>query len=255
MLQHRLVGYLRTVLPAVLVAAAPAAAAAQETTVFGVGATEGDGTHLGLVGASLRPDGLGLKPVVGLQLYGLRYDAGESLLGEEQNGTVFAVTPSVGLEYRLPGGSVGARVGYSFQQRDSETDEDADLPFIQGEGGRSGVTTSVQANYWAGAPELQGIASYNWESEYVWSQAQALVPVAQMSRGGNVALGGEVIWQGQTESGLESRASSLQVGPVVRFSNGRNFLVSLGSGYKNNNGDRDDTYYARITAVRYGIGF
>lgn len=247
---HRTFGYLRTVLPAVLLAAAPAAVAAQELTVYGVGATEGDGTHLGLVGGSLRPEGLGLKPVVGLQLYGLRYDA-----GNDESGTVFAVTPSAGLQYRLAGGSVEGRVGYSFQQRDEDTPEDADLPFIQGEGGRSGVTTTVQANYWASAPELQGIASYNWASEYVWSQAQALVPVVQLESGGNLALGGEVIWQGEMDGDQDTRSRAVQVGPVVRFSNGRNFLVSLGGGYKDNNNDRDDTYYARITAVRYGIGF
>lgn len=248
MRSHHVFGCLRRVLPALLLAATPAAA--QEATVLGVGTTDGDGTHLGLVGGSIRPVGLGLKPVVGLQMYSLRYDA-----GNDESGKIFAVTPSVGLQYRLPGGSVEGRVGYSFQQRDEGTDIDADLPFIQGEGGRNGMTTSLQANYWASAPTLQGIASYNWRSEYLWSQAQALVPVAQLERRGDIAVGGEMNWQGQLASGLDDRARVFQVGPVVRFSNGRNFQVSLGGGYKNNNAGREDTYYARITAVRYGIEF
>lgn len=232
---------------ALLLAAAPDARA-QEATVYGVAGYDGDETNIQLVGGTVRAAGRGLKPVVGLQAYRLGYESGT------ESTTVLAVTPSVGAEYRGAGGSVGARVGYTFQSREDDQ-EGVDAPFIGGEGGRSGIVTSVQANTWSTPAELQGIASYNWESEYAWTQAQAVVPVARL-RTGTVGLGAEAVFEGQTSSDNGSEYRAFQVGPVLRFNNGRSFLVTLSGGYKSTNvEDRDDTYYTRLSVVRYGIGF
>jgi len=237
---------LRAILPLLAVAAAvasPRTSSAQEATVYAVAGADGNDTNILLAGATVRPSGLGLQPVVGLQAYRLGYDAG----GTEGNTTVLAVTPSIGAEYRTTGGAIGGRVGYSFQDRD------VDAPFIGGAGGRSGVVTTLQANSWAGNRELQGIASYNFGSDFLWSNAQVVLPVARAGFG-NVGVGAEVVWEGEMDGGDGTEYRAFEVGPVVRVANGRNLAVTLGGGLKNSN-LRDDTYYARLSVVRYGIEF
>lgn len=232
----------RLTAPALLVVAMalPRLAAAQELTAYATASLDGHQTSIGLIGASVRAAGLGLRPVVALQVYRLQYDAG----GTVGDVTVVSVGPSAGVSYRTSGGAVEGRVGYNFQ---SEEDEDV---LQEGEGGGGGVTTSVQALSWASRPELQGIASYNWGSEYLWSTAQALVPIRELNPGG-IAVGGEVVWQGNV--GAEDRDyQSWQVGPVLRWSTGRESSVIVGAGYKDSN-SRDATWYARIGLVKYGI--
>jgi len=225
-----------------MMAAAAGSLAAQNLTVYGSAGVDGDETNIQLIGGTVRFGEAGWAPEVGLQGYHLGYDAGSD------NRTVWAVTPSVGASYRMPVGQVGARVGYSFQ-----SDDDGGVPVFEGEGGGSGVVASAQGNYWGPGPELQGIASYNFGSDYIWTNAQALLPVAQMAGGGRVSAGGEVVWQGGTDSGA---GNAIQLGPVVKLSTGRNFSVNAGAGWKHFGGgssDRDDTWYARIGAVKYGI--
>ncbi|HEX8392994.1 MAG TPA: hypothetical protein VF665_11600 [Longimicrobium sp.] len=246
-----MMGRAMRVLAALAVIAATArGAAAQEVTAFVTGSVDGHDSNIALVGASARPAGLGLKPVVALQVYRLNYEAGDENVG------VWSVTPSVGAAYRTSGGQVEGRVGYNFQSGEDDSDDDVDLPFGEsvGEGGgRSGVVTSVQAQSWAARPELQGIASYNWRSEYIWSQAQAVLPVVQLNSGGNIGVGGEVVYQGQTTSpDIGERYSAVQVGPLVRWSTGRESSVLVGGGYKDSS-TRGGTWYARVAFVRYGI--
>lgn len=228
---------------AALVAAAllPRTGAAQELTAYATASVDGNDTNIELIGASLRPAGLGLRPVVALQVYRLQYDGGTS--GDV---TVLSVGPSVGASYRMPGGAVEGRVGYNFQSEDDEVE----APVQEGEGGGSGVTTSVQALSWASRPELQGIASYNWGSEYLWSTAQALLPIRELNPG-SLAVGGEVVWQGNVGSD-DSDYESWQAGPVLRWSTGHDSSVTVGAGYKDSN-SRDATWYARIGLVKYGI--
>ncbi|HET7231859.1 MAG TPA: hypothetical protein VFJ16_17740 [Longimicrobium sp.] len=216
-------------------------AAQANLTVYATAGVDGAETHIELIGGTARFGGAGLAPEVGLQGYHLGYDAGT------ENREVWAVTPSAGLSYRMSTGQVGARVGYSFQNEDVVT------PVLEGEGGGSGVVASAQGNYWGAGPELQGIVSYNFGSDYVWSQAQALVPVASMgSSGGRLSAGGEAVWQGSTDSG---GGNAVQLGPVLKLSTGHNFSVNVGGGWKHFGGGstRDDTWYARIGAVKYGI--
>jgi predicted porin len=235
---------------ALLLLLAPAAAA-QEATLYGVAGADGDDTNIVLAGATVRPAGAGLRPVVGLQAYRLGYDRG----GTDGSTQVLAVTPSAGLEYRGSGGSVGGRVGYTFQSADDDNGTDVDAPFIGGEGGRSGIVTSVQANTWSTPAELQGIASYNWASEYIWTQAQAVVPVARVSAG-TIGVGAEAVFQGETSNDGGSAYRAYELGPVLRFNNGRSFLVTLSGGLKSTNvEDRDNTYFARVSVVRYGLNF
>jgi hypothetical protein len=233
----------RMMAPALLVLAAlPRLAAAQELTAYATASLDGNDTNIGLIGASVRAAGLGLRPVVAVQVYRLQYDAG----GTDADVTVLSVGPSAGLSYRTPGGSVEGRVGYNFQ-----SDDDESVPVQEGEGGGgSGWTTTVQALSWATRPELQGIASYNWGSDYLWSTAQALVPIRQLDPG-SIAVGGEVVWQGNVGSD-DSDYESWQAGPVARWSTGHDSSVTVGAGYKDSN-TRDATWYVRLGLVKYGI--
>jgi hypothetical protein len=213
-------------------------ATAQELTVFGTGASDGDGTNIQLLGVSARPEGLGLKPVIGLQVYRLGYD-----VAPDGDATVWAITPSAGLQYRGTGGAVEGRVGYNFQ------DSEVNAPFIEGEGGGSGVTTTLLASSWATRPELQGVASYSWNSDFLWTQGQATLPVVSLNPG-NLGVGAEAIYQTDASSGADYHA--LELGPVLRYNNGRNLILQLGAGWKSSNVS-DDTYYARLTMVSYGL--
>lgn len=214
--------------------AVPAGAAAQELTAYATASV--DQSNIQLVGASVRPAGLGLRPVLAVQAYRLGYESGD------ETTTVWSVGPSVGGSYRMEGGQLEGRVGYNFQSDDVDG---ADF----GEGGGSGFTTAVQAISWATRPELQGIASYSWGSEYLWSQAQAIVPVMELDPGA-IGVGGEVVWQGNMGGGGDYEA--YQVGPVVRWSTGHDSSLLVGAGYKDSS-SRDATWYARIGFVKYGV--
>jgi len=238
-------GFARRVLPLLAVSGALALAgpvAAQSLTVYGTAGLDGADTNIQLLGATARFGGAGLAPEVGVQGYHLGFDAGT------ETRSVWAVTPSVGASYRLPVGQVGARVGYSFRTDDA----DDPTPIIEGEGGQSGVMVSAQGNYWGPGPELQGIATYNFGADYVWTQAQALVPLIPLPPG-RLSGGAEVVWQGSTESG---GGNAIQLGPVIKFSTGHNFSVNAGGGWKHFGGSstRDDTWYAHVGFVKYGIG-
>lgn len=225
--------------PAALAMGAPAGA--QEATVYATGSIDGYETSIVLVGTSVRAGGLGIQPVAGLQVYRLDYQSGAVNVGR------WSVMPSVGVANRFATGSVEARVGYAF------TDEDTDAPFVDAEGGSGGVNTAVHGNYWGSggtSPELQGIASYSWGSEYLWSQVQAAVPVLQLGAG-RVSVGGEAVWQGQLAG--DDRYSSRQLGPLVKWSTGHDSAITLGGGWKDSN-SREPTWYARIGLVKYGIG-
>jgi hypothetical protein len=221
--------------------AAAGSAATQNLTVYGTAGLDGNDTHIELLGATARFGGLGLAPEIGVQGYHLGFDAGTT------THSVWAITPSAGASFRMPMGQVGARVGYSFQ-----SDDGGGVPIIEGEGGGSGVVASAQANYWGPGPELQGIASYNFGAEYVWTQAQALVPLIPLPPG-RLSGGAEVVWQGSTQSG---GGNAIQLGPVLKFSTGHNFSVNAAGGWKHYGGGttRDDTWYAHVGFVKYGIG-
>lgn len=212
----------------------PAAAAAQDYTLYTVGAVDGDDATLGLVGLSVRPEGYGWKPVASLQLYRLGYPSGVDDV------TVWSVTPALGLGYRTTAGSVEGKVGYSFQDRDRDV---ADVLFL--EGGEGGLKTSVQANYWGSEPELQALGSYGWEENSLYSLAQATYAVAQLQPG-KISVGGEVAWQGDLGNPDEYR--STQVGPVLRWSSGEGLISALSGGWKDSN-FTDDTWYLKLLFV------
>lgn len=213
---------------------------AQDVTVYGTAGVDGNHTNIELVGGTARFGGLGLAPEVGVQGYHLGYHTGTG------NRDAWAVVPSAGVSYRLPVGQVGARVGYSFQSNDN-----GGVPVLEGAGGGSGVVVNAQGNYWGPGPELQGIVAYNFGPDYLWTEASATVPVLPMPPG-RLSVGAEVVGEGVTSGGS---GSAFSVGPLVKWSSGHNWAVSAGAGGKFYSGgaNRDNTWYAHVGLVKYGI--
>lgn len=230
------------VLVAVALAAAPSALAAQwAPTWVGVAETSGDDVTLLLGSASLSPQGQGLKPVVGLQAYWL----------ETEGGSTWSATPSAGLIMRGSTGAVQGRVGYAFREEDDEG-----IPIFGGD--EAGVVTSMQADYWdAGAFGLQGIGSYNWGSEYVWTRARATVRVMELDMGGAIHVGPEFVYQGELgdEEPLDPNYSSIQLGPVLQWHSGNRLIGAVGAGWKKIDDDfvgpddDESTWYLRLELV------
>lgn len=212
--------------------AMPAAASAQDFTLYSVGAVDGDDVNLGLVGVSVRPEGYGWKPVGSLQVYRLGYPSGT------EDVTIWSVTPAVGLGYRASTGSVEGKIGYAFQEEDQ-----GDVLFF--EGGEGGVKTSVSANYWGGEPEVQGLASYGWAENSLYTQAQAVYGIANLNPG-KISVGGEAAWQGDLGNADEYR--SMQFGPVLRWSTGGGVISALSGGWKDSN-TSEDTWYMKVLFV------
>ncbi|HEU0298160.1 MAG TPA: hypothetical protein VFR37_01875 [Longimicrobium sp.] len=227
---------------AALAAAMPGAAAAQDEfdgprinyTLYGGAAVDGYETNIQILGATVRPSGNGLRPMAGLQAYRLGFE--DATGGTE----VFAVNPSVGGGYFTPDGQVSAMVGYSF------VNEDVPVPVFGGGGGESGLTTSVQGLYWGASPDVEAIAAYSWEPEYLWTNLVVAQPVMGMGNG-TLSLGVDGVYEEQM---IENGSSAYSVGPLVRWSNDLNLGVTLAGGYRKAE-DRESTWYVRLGAAFY----
>ena len=210
----------RAALPLVAVLALAAAPAAGQwgTTWIGVAETSGDDVTLLLAGASFSPAGLGLRPVVGVQAHWL----------DLPSGSRWGVGPSAGLVMRAPTGALQGRIGYSFRSGD-----DGGIPIFDGGGG--GFTTSAQADYWdAGAFGLQGIGSYSWGSDYLWTRARGTVRVMELDFGGGIHVGPEFVYQGEMadDDGDGKQYAATQIGPIIQWHSGNNLIAGFGAGWK-----------------------
>lgn len=226
--------------------AAAAPAAAQDATVYATGSVDGNSTGIGLLGVSVRGGGLGLQPVGVLQAYYLKYEVPGATVDDGVDVSLVGLQPQVGLAWYGVGGEIEGRVGYSLVSFSGDEDEDGGV-VLESEAGGEGFTTSVQAQTWSTKPELLGLASYNWGSDYLYTQGQAVLPL------GGFGVGAEAVWQQQFGDGdFEYRSTA--VGPLVRFGLGPKASVTLAGGYKDDN-VRDPTWYARLTVVRWGFTF
>lgn len=207
--------------------AATAPADAQQVTGTLVGQTAGDDVSL-LLGDVTGAWGAGrLRPVASLQAYMVAFDAGT---GTNQ---LYAVQPAVGLRSQSRSGFVQGLVGYSFQTVDEATVS----PFFGG--GEDGVVTTLHAEHWGtGALALQGIATYNWGGDFLWSRLRGTGAVLRRPSG-TLQVGAEAGWQGNTgDGGYEAT----QVGPVVRWVTDR-WSGAIAGGWKGLAGAQEDTWY------------
>jgi hypothetical protein len=226
-------------------AVAPPAAAAQDEldemdgprisyTVYAGAGFDGYETGIQIAGATVRPSGNGIRPMVGLQAYRLGFDSGAGGTTE-----VFAVSPSVGVGYFTPDGQVSGMLGYAFVNEETPV-------FIGGGGGESGLTTAVQALYWGADPDVETIAAYSWEPEYLWTNAIVSQPVLAVGPG-SLSLGVDGVYEKQMSTG---GSSAYSLGPAVRWSNEENLGVTLAGGYRKAEA-RDATWYVRLGGAFY----
>lgn len=195
--------------------------------------TAGDDITLIYTQVSVQPDRRGWIPIASLSVYRL----------DTPGGGTWSGTPAVGMKYRASTGMVSGKIGYSFQ------DEENVFPFFGGSG--RGISTSVHAEHWGtGRFGLQGIGSYNWGSDYLWSRGRATARVADLEPG-SVHLGGEAVWQGQMEDPVIGEGyQATQLGPVVQFiSRNDGPIVALGGGWKDDNVGTESTWYAKAELV------
>jgi hypothetical protein len=229
---------------AAVLAAAPGAAAAQDEfddgprinyTLYGGVAVDGYDTNIQILGGSVRPAGTGLRPMAGISVYRLGYE-------DPPNGNtdVYAVNPSIGGGYFTEDGQVSAMVGYSL------VNDDNPVPVFGGGGGGSGVTTALQALYWGADPDVEAIAAYSWEPEYLWSNVVVVQPILALGNG-TLGVGLDGVYEEQmTPTGR----SAYSIGPAVRWTNDLNLGVTLAGGYRKAE-TRDATWYVRLGGAFY----
>ena len=219
---------------AAIVAIVPATLEAQTITGYAVGYVDGDETGLGLLGAQVRPGGLGLQPVGSLEAFVVGYPG-----PLDEQTSLWSISPGAGIHYAAENGAFSARGGYQFVL----DDDTEDSPFFAG--GESGPFATVQGQYWGITPIVEGLATYNFVSSFLWTQAQAYVPLFPVPPG-SIDVGAEYVFQGDLD---DDDSHAQLIGPLVRWATGTGAFVFLSGGWKNNLGPADNTWYGRATVV------
>ena len=217
---------------AILALALASPLAAQDMSATVVAETGGDDVNM-LLGDLTGTFGSGrILPVISAQAYVVSFPVGD---GSDE---IYAFAPAVGVRARSETGFLQGTVGYSLQSGAGDG-----FPFFGG--GTDGVTTGVHAEYWGtGAIGLQGIGSYNWGSEYLWSRGRGTFAVADLDDGA-IQLGAEAVWQGDMGSDAGAGYEALQLGPVFRWVTPR-LATGLSGGWKSVDGAADDTWYLHL---------
>lgn len=215
--------------------AAPPELEAQEVTTYVVGYADGDETTLGLLGALVRPGGLGWQPVGSLEGYILGFPQGE------ETATLWSISPGVGVQYAATNGAFTARGSYQFVGGDDEQGDGGD--FFGG--GESGPAATLQAQYWGSRPAVEALATHNFGSNFLYTQLQAYLPIIAAPPG-SIDLGAEYSFQGDFDDD-DTRAQMF--GPLIRWASGTGIFTSLSGGLKNNLGPADNTWYGRVAVV------
>jgi hypothetical protein len=200
--------------------------------VLGVAQVDTKGTIYGLGGLSASMSGLGLTPIVGVQVSDLNMNP----TGGRQN--VFGVKPYVGLGYALSGGELSGDVGYLWSNKTGN------FPFT-GTGGSvsKGTVLSGAWDYWGtGGPwGHQLLGSYNFGGKDFWGRAQVT----------------KRYWQdgaAQRRFGVEVAAlhgngySGYQPGVIWQMHNGKGFILVLGAGAEIYKKSSDNAGYFKIEA-------
>jgi hypothetical protein len=226
-------------LAAVLAALTSRISGAQSLATYGSAEAAGHGEGSLFLGSTLSAGGPGISPFVSAYVQTYRYRSGP---GTYANATAFA--PAVGLSYGTPVGAVSASLGYNFISSST-----SNVGFIGLQGGNEGSAfTTLQGNYWGDGDEaVQGIVSYSFRSQYVWSRLRAGHRVGTSP----VFLGGEAVWQG-TSNGripgttLTYSAHRYQFGPTIEYRFTPEFRLGGAAGYKGGDNNYPGTGYVSV---------
>jgi hypothetical protein len=223
-------------------------AAAQSLAVYGGVEAAGLGESSALLGASVAGSGLGLSPVFSLTGQTYRFRTFPS--GFE---TATAISPLIGLQHNDGRTLLMGGVGYSWVS--------SDVPLVApGVGLPTGTEDSPfilgQVNHWGdGNRDIQAIASYAFEPQYLWSRGRA----AHRFYATPIFLGGEVVAQGSpghdvdvaTPGGGTVRVStgsfwSFNVGPTAQYRFTENFRVLGAAGVRLGTNDQPTSGYGKL---------
>ena len=202
---------------AVLAAIVSLPAGAQSLATYGSAEVAGYGEGSLFLGSTLGlPGGRGLSPFVAGYVQTYRYRTGAN-----SHATATAFAPSVGLSYGMPTGNVSGSIGYNFTNTDV-----SNVPIVGLQGGNTAsLFSTFQANYWGdGNQAVQGIVSYAYRSQYLWSRARAAHRLGTSPWFG----GGEFVYQGSNKINQHR----YQVGPTIEYRFTPAFRLGGAAGYK-----------------------
>ena len=157
----------------------------------------------------------------------------------------WGLTPAAGLGYYTSGGLIKGTLGWAVRDDDNGNEVD-----VFG-GSNNGLHTGIQTEFWGdGEWGLQGLASYNWGSDFLWSRARVARRIMQSSSGGSTSLGAELGWQTVADDGDlidDNEYEATMIGPVLLFNRPSGMSWALGAGVKlTEPGPDDSTWYAKV---------
>lgn len=206
---------------------------AQALATFGSAEIAGFGEGSALIGTSLSTGRQGLGPVASVTAQTYRYRSGLNAHSQ-----AYAVSPSLGLQYSMPGSAVQGSLGYTFVN----TDVPATLVGLES-GPKNGAFVSGQYNYWGeGENTAQAIANYGLASEYYWTRLRAAHRLAPSAT--PVYVGAELVFQGTQKDNAD--VSRYQVGPTIEYRVTPSFRLGGSAGYRGGNNNAAGSGYARI---------
>jgi hypothetical protein len=174
----------------------------------------------------------GVRPLISVGAHYVVIDQGDNSWG---------LTPAGGLRWQTSGGFLEGKVGWAIR------DEEGGFDVFGGD--KSGLYTGAHTEFYGdGSWGLQGIATYNWGADFLWSRARALKRIAQLSSGGGVSLGGELVWQAQTDDDdliADNEYEATYIGPVLQIGKAR-AIWAFSGGLKMTQPADDDTWYAKV---------
>jgi hypothetical protein len=212
--------------------ALPASVSAQHLSWTSSAQADGDEVYVLFTEPTLLfgPD-MGVRPFVKAGAYYVMVDVGDDSWG---------LTPAAGLRWQTDGGFIAGELGWALR-------DDGGVRVFGGD--ESGVHTMLQTEYYGdGSWGLSGIAAYNWGGDFLWSRARVLRRIATRSGGGGVSLGGELVWEAQTEDEdaiEDNEYDAMYVGPVLQIASGST-IWAISGGLKQSDPGDDDTWYARV---------
>ena len=215
---------------------------AQSLATYGSAEVAGFGEGSALIGTSISSSRLGWGPLASLTAQTYRYRSGLN-----SHAQAYALSPSAGLQYRMPTGAVQASLGYTFVN----TEFPGSVVGIEN-GSENSPFVSGQANYWGtGENTAQAIANYGFRSEYYWTRFRAAHRLAPSAT--PVYVGGELVLQGTQKqrpignTGFTTPTQSrYQFGPTIEYRFTPEFRLGGAAGYRGGNNNAAGTGYARI---------
>ena len=162
-----------------------------------------------LLGMYVGVGGLGWSPYFNVNGYNLHY---RLTVGADENLTLSAVSPTVGIAYAGRNGGISFGGGYTWVDN-----EDPGAPGAEG-GGSNGASASIGA-YHIGKGRRPGrsqlLSNYNFGSHYLWARARGSVPFGR-SVTHPTRIGLEIVGQGGGKDGRTS--NTFQAGPTFEYS-------------------------------------